>query len=1111
MTEREQLEQSIAALEAQRVVLGDAVVEPLIAAAREKLEALKKEAKTARQRKLVTVLFADVSGFTAEISAAMSERIDAEAVSDLMNALWTRLDGAITAHGGMIDKHIGDAVMALFGAPTAREDDVERAIRAALAMQEELATFRDAQQIELAMRIGINTGPVLLGEVGTTGEYTAIGDAVNLASRLEHAAPMGGVLISHDTYRHVRGIFSTRTLEPIQVKGKAEPVQVYTVQGLKARPFRLPTRGVEGVETRMVGRDAELRHLQDALHTVLEEGRMHVVTVVGDAGLGKSRLLHEFKKWVELLPEEVLYFRGRADQRTSNAPYYLLRDVFFSRFEIQDSDEAEAAREKLERGILSFMGADARMQAHFIGHLIGLDFAASPYLRSILGDARQIHDRAFHYATRFFAAATRPPQAGTVEPGPAMLLLDDLHWADDGSLDFFEHLAQEGGRLPLLIVALTRPDLFERRPAWGTGQAHQTRLELRPLSERDSQRLVEEILRKVEHIAPDLCDLIVRRASGNPFYAEELIKMLVERDVIVKGEERWHFESGRLTEIGIPPTLTGVLQARLDKLPTPERGALQRASVVGRIFWDGAVAQLNGQTVRALGTLQERELVFERQTSAFGGEHEYIFKHTILHDVTYESVLKRLRRLYHARVADWLVARGGERSAEYAVQIGEHYERAGREVEAAQWYAQAGRRAQDAYAPDAAVAYYRKALKFLPEGSQADRARRIELYRGLGLMLHWKTRFEEASEAYEAMRAGAEAVNDAVAHARAWEGLAAVQRDQGNYRAALEVTEQAARIARNAGAPGQAILAAALYNEGWIHFELGEMDAALSLGERALRLSTELAAEGGSSAVEARRVMADSLNLLGWARRNAGQYEQAEHHFERALALARDLGDRVWVARMLNNLGIIAEAREEYHKAAPIYREALEVARELGHRQGEIVMLNNLGGAKVGLEEYGAAEADLRQAIEMAEAVGWGGLSESYRFLAQACLGQGKVNEALEWAERALELGQEMEVQEDIGRAWRVLGQILRRCSGQVIAASSVPEGDPDIADCFARSLEVFTETGMEGERARTLRAWARYEMEHGDSERGAEMLEEARRIRGRLGVGKAHNKEYEQ
>jgi predicted ATPase/class 3 adenylate cyclase len=1128
MTEREQIEQAIAALESQRVTLGDAVVDTMMAAAREKLNALDR-AQDIPQRKQITVLFADVSGFM-----AMAETMDVEEVGDIINALWTRLDGVITAYGGTIDKHIGDGVMALFGAPTAREDDPQRAIRAALAIQQEVKALQTEETHppmhklarSLGVRIGINTGPVLLGPVGTTSEYTAMGDVVNLAGRLEKAAPVGGILIAHDTYRHVRGIFNMQALEPIRVKGKAEPVQAYLVRSVKPRAFRVPARGVEGVETRMIGRDAELECLQKALYTVMEERKTRVVTIVGDAGIGKSRLLYEFENWVELLPESVLYFKGRASQRTRDLPYFLIRDLFSFRFEIKNSDPVTVAREKLGQGIVRFMGADAadvdaRMKAHFIGHLIGLDFSESPYLRGILNDARQIRDRAFHYAAQFFAAATAspPPAGGTDRGRPAALLLEDLHWADDGSLDLIEHLARANRHSPLLIVALTRPELFEQRATWGNGEAVHTRLELCPLSRQDSRRLVEEILRQVEQTPPDLHDLIVDGAEGNPFFIEEMIKMLIEEDVIVKGKEQWCVELERLAEVRVPPTLTGVLQARLDALPPLERETLQRAAVVGRVFWDGAVGRLNGdagaregKTARALAVLQSKELIFKRETSAFVREGEYVFKHAILHEVTYESVLKRRRRAYHAQVAAWLVAQSGERVTEHAGLIGEHYERAGERSSAAEWYARAGRQAQATYAPEAAIGHYQKALALLPtlasspstssgcfrkaepaetlEAGDPHAMQRVKLYRGLGLMLRWQTRFEEAAQAYVAMRAAGEKAGDKVAQAHAWEGLSKVQQAQGDYRAALESAARAEEIARAAGAPAQVALARALYNKGWVLSNLGEVDAASSLGERALALSIGLGAQ---------RIMADSLNLLGWVHQTLGRYDPATRYFEQALGVFRELDDRVWVGGMLNNLGVIAEAREDYPAAAALYQEALTIAREIGHRHAEIVVFSNLGGARVGLGEYEAAEADLLEAIEMAEAVGWGGLAETYRFLAQARLGQGRATEALEAARRALELGQGTGLQEDIGEAWRVLGMVLTAAPSP--GSITVGEDTLDAAACFARSLEIFTETGMEGEQARTLRAWARYEMERGDRDRGERMWQEAREVFARLGI----------
>ena len=268
-----QLRVAIAALEGQRAVLGGPVVEAALWPLRQALAALEQPRRAEQQRKQVTVLFADVSGFT-----AMAEGMDAEDVAAVMNELWLAVDRSIAEYGGHIDKHIGDAVMALWGADTAREDDPERAIRAALAMQAAVASFQMTRDAPLAMRIGINTGPVVVGMVGTTGEFTALGDAVNLASRLERAAPVGGILIGHDTYRHVRGIFDVQAQETLVVRGRAEPVRAYRVLRAKPRAFRMATRGVEGIETRMVGREAELRVLQTAYAEAMGTAQTRVAT-----------------------------------------------------------------------------------------------------------------------------------------------------------------------------------------------------------------------------------------------------------------------------------------------------------------------------------------------------------------------------------------------------------------------------------------------------------------------------------------------------------------------------------------------------------------------------------------------------------------------------------------------------------------------------------------------------------------------------------------------------------------------------------------------------------------------------------------------------------------
>jgi predicted ATPase/class 3 adenylate cyclase len=1105
MKEIQSIQQAIAWLETQRNTSSDAaLIEIALSVLHEKLLALQADSLDTRnrqQRKQVTVLFADVSNFT-----PMAEMMDPEEVSGVIDDLWARLDGAILNQGGRIDKHIGDAVMALFGAPTAWEDDPERAVRAALELQARLREWKEefqstgsdqarsaAQRIQL--RVGINTGPVLLGKVGTTREYTAIGDTVNLANRVENAAPLGGVLISHDTYRHIRGIFEVTALDPISVKGKSEPVKVYVVRAVKPRSFKVPTRGVEGVETRMIGREEELAKMQTAFETTTKEKHTNLVSIVAEAGTGKSRLLYEFNNWLETQSQPVRVLKGRASLEIANLPYSLLRDLLSTSFKIQDSDSASIARQKLEQGMSEILpGEEAIKCAHFTGHLIGMDYSTSHYLQGILGDARQIRDLAFHYMSQFFAESLRQ-QTGVV-------LLEDIHWADRDSLEFIEYLMQSQRNLPLLLIGLTRPSFFEQHPDWGKEPIPHVRIDLLPLSDEDCRRLVAEILRQVTVIPAELSNLIVLRAEGSPFYVEELIKVLIEADVIIASGELWSVRMDRLARLKVPATLTGLLQARLDSLSASDREILQQASVVGRVFWTEVVEHMHnveahGEDAAAvnesLGSLRKKELIFNSQESAFAETPEYIFKHAILHDVAYESVLLRLRKIYHVQVAEGLIWLSGERVNEFAGRIGEHFEKAGDLPNAAEWYVRAGRRAQDAYAPVAAIGYYQKALEFLSTHSDDQpTAEKLEICQRLGEVLNWQARYSEAVEVYKQMKGLAQECGDTAKLSAALQGLATSHGYIGEHSITLRYSVEAQEAAQIANARIE--LAKALWMEGLAHYRLGETQKTLALAEQALAIATEL---------NDRSETGRCLNLMAASLYTLGQYQQAESHWEEALRIFDELGNRRLGMDTLSNLGAVADIRGDYETAFHRFHSALEIAREVGYRDGEIVFLTNRGGAQVALKNYAAAEADLRRAIELAGIGGSWCLPHTYYYHAEALLGLGNYKEALYSARQALALGQENQVPENIGAAWRVLGMISEK-TGKPIALRETGLSEPidyTTVDCFQKSAEILAEAEIEGESARTLREWAKYELRRDNKEQGIKLWEEARSIFEKLGA----------
>jgi class 3 adenylate cyclase/tetratricopeptide (TPR) repeat protein len=1059
MVGREQLEQAIAALEAQRATLGDAVVDTALAPMREKLAALEAETQAAdQQRKQITVLFGDVSGFT-----AMSETMDAEDVTELMNALWERLDRAIAEYAGTIDKHIGDEVMALWGAETAREEDPEQAIRAALAMQAELAAFCDEQHLELALRIGINTGPVLLGQVGTIGEFTAMGDTVNTASRLEQAAPLGGTLVSHATYRHVRGIFDVRPLEPLKVKGKRDALQAYQVLGARPRAFRRGTRGVEGVETRMVGREAELQQLRDALRRTIGSNKRQVVTITGEAGVGKSRLLYEFENWADLLPAELLLFKGRASWATQGMPYGLIRDLIAFRFEIKDSDAGALVRSKLVQGIVEGLGQEGQgeFKGHFIGHLLGFDFRSSPHLQEVEDDARQLHDRALVYLTEYFRSM--------LARQPVCILLEDLHWADHSSLDLLDSLSLAMAGRPWLIVCAARPSLFERRPHWGEGQSFHTRLELRSLPEQDSRRLVEEILQKVEHVPDTLRELVVGRAEGNPFYVEELIKMLIEDGVIVKGAERWHVETGRLTGVPVPPTLTGVLQARLDRLPPEERVAMQQASVVGRRFWDRAVVRIRGseggetdeeEVLDALSALRDREMVFQRRASAFAGTREYIFKHAILREVTYESVLKRVRRAYHGLIAEWLIAQSGERASEYTGLVADHLEAAGQTAEAITYLRRAGERAAEQFANAEAVDYFGRALTLAEVDDTPERvAMRYELLLGreqvFDLLGSRKSQLQDVT----ALKELAEKLDDDQKRAETALRQAHYEMATGNYPASEAAAREAIRLAQLALDPsseatgrlrrGRALLALGESEAAQAQFEQGihlaqkasllrlEADCLRGLGSfqhvqgdyaktrefyhKALDLHRESGDRRGESA---------ALLDIGSTHYSQGNYVEASAHIGAACSLIAGMGDRHAEAVSLNTLGNITASLGDLSEARARYEQALRIHQQVGNRRGEGIVTNNLAFLQWELGDYHRAWDGLEQSLSISRAIGdRSGEGQVLSNLSFLCHLRGEDEGALEYGQQALLIAEELgdrptqaDIRNTLGLAQAALG-----------------------------------------------------------------------------------------
>ncbi len=1048
MLDRTQLQEAIAVLSAERARLGETVVATTLAVLRERERTAplpagaSPAAEPGEQRKQVTILFAAIDGLTRLSAAPNTEKLRQ------IDLLWRRLDEIIYSHGGLVDKHMGDVVMGIFGAPLARENDPERAVQCGLALREAIdelveldpERFGDGDRAARPIiRVGINTGQVSLGRVGSDADQTVIGDAVNVASRLKDATGEAGIYISQDTYRLVRHSFVVAPLGEVVVKGRQTPVIVYRVVGPQPRLFFTGSEGVEGVVVPMIGRRQEMAALRAALEETAQTGRGRLITIVGDAGVGKSRLLREFHRRLDEFPLKPTLFQGRAEQRLTQVPYGLARDMLIRHFGIAENDRAATIQERLVAGLAANLptsrrvtrSAGLRDRALAIGRLTGLSLPAL-LLRDWAGpeDSTQ-RERAITTLLEYFQAVSRRSAA-------TVFFVEDIHWADEDSLDLLQRLAALTAEAPLLIICLTRPMLFERRAWPGAAAGVAETLPLSPLSETDSRELVLTILRKLPQIPPALSDLIVQSAAGNPFYVEELVRVLIEDGVIIPTDEAWHVRPRELTRLRVPATLTGVLQARLDRLPEIERVTLQQAAVIGDDFWAEAVQQMNAvarfplaeaQVAAALEALVRRDMIYRASATALPGGPAYLFKHAVLREVAYESVLLRDRLIYHLQAARWLETQSADRAAEYAAPIAQHYEAAGRAADAAHHYEIAAGRAAEQFKIGPAIVYYRKVLELLKDQPQYLDTRLAVLNR-LGRALRQEGRLVEALDTYRAMHDGAQRDGNLPAQARAENAQAAVLLELDDAIQAAAAAARAEELARLGGAELEVTRALLLQGEaaGLRGDARAAARAAHAAVERARALDAPretayglalLALHGpaGENDEEGRAALAELAALSdtpaerqrpadaayvlahrGWLALELGHAAEARALLQQALAGQRAEGDQQAAAETLRRLGLAACRLGEDAAAGDYLEEAAALAEATGSRYLRLHCRLAMGEALLAQEHYLAAEATLRQVIAAAEDARllgrWRELPHAYGLLVKVLRGQGRHDEA---------------------------------------------------------------------------------------------------------------------
>jgi class 3 adenylate cyclase/tetratricopeptide (TPR) repeat protein len=939
------------------------------------------------ERRLATVLFADISGFT-----NISKTKDPEDLKQIVDSCMTKLAGVVERYDGFVDKVIGDALMAVFGAPIAHGDDPERAVRAALEMQQ-CAVENEAEFGGLTLSIGINTGDVYFAPAGPDERDTVLGDAVNAAQRLQAAAAAGEIFVGDETRRASDRSIAYESVAPVQIKSTEEPIPAY-------RAVKLAAVAAEGPAAPIVGRDGELGVLRGVWERVTGERRAHLVTVLGPPGIGKTRLALEVAHLAETTGGVVV--RGRSLPYGQTSGYGALSQQVKQVAGVFDSDAPAVAGQKLMTAVSALFGGEA-------GSDVGRHLAA------LLGLGEEtIPDK--HV---LFLSVRRFVEAISAER-PLLLVFEDIHWADASLLDLIEHLAGRLRDAPLLILALTRPELLQTRPTWGGGLLSYTALPLEPLSAANTRELALRLLREDSvDVDPELVARLGETAEGNPLFIEELAASLAE-------QRGGSFER-------LPTTVHGIIAARLDSLPDEERTVVFDASVVGKLFWRGVLERLgsgNGALDAILDSLEGRDLVRREPTSRLEGDEEYSFKHMLIREVAYATLPKAVRRERHAAVATLIEEFVGERIGASASILAHHWEQAGELDKAVDYMISAARVAGRAWAKAEAAALYSQALDLMP----ADDARRQSLRLERAITLAQAGEFAQALPELDDLIPALEGRDrfealDSLFKGKFWaltdaEGSRAISMEAGKLAEALGdqelravalykqsaatamdgAVEEALVLGREALAawkPGtrRADRAEALEWHSLHHYWLGRYEGGVEVAREAIEVGTKLYNIYG---------VVNGHGDLGLSLAGLGRHEEALEVFARGAAQGRELELQPrFTSRLLNMWAGTLRELYELNEARRLNEEAIELAGRISFAGGVVSGQIDLAVHGLLSGDIGAAEAALPQLLEAAAATkGWHQWLWTARIRALAAeleLTAGRLDQAVEAAQAAVE------------------------------------------------------------------------------------------------------------
>ena len=981
------------------------------------------------ERRLVTALFCDLVGFT-----PLSERLDPEEVRDIQAAYFEQMSAQIERYAGTVEKYAGDAVLALFGAPIAHEDDAERAVLCALGMQAAIEPVADQTRkrwdVEPAIRVGVNTGEVVSGAWNASGrqDVAVTGDALNTAARIQAAAEPGEVLVGTETVRLTRRRIRYGERRDLVLKGKAGTVPVYPALGMRERFGERWETSRQA--TPLVGRDREMVELLD-VWVRAQAGEGQLVTVIGDVGVGKSRLIAELLDKVTV-GAAIRVVRGRCLSYGQQISLWLIADLLRSLFGIREQDALDEVRAKLNAalpGLLARSDADAQAEAvDVLGEVLGL-----PPGSSLVAQAgAEIRRQALLRSLRLVLGALS-------ERAPTVLVLEDLHWIDEASQDVLKEILPDVPGLRLVVLAAQRPGWTAPWSDWGWTE----RIALRPLREADAALLAGAVLGGMA-LSAELEQYVAERAGGNPFFVEEMLRALEESGGLVQRNGAMYLAPGAAERL--PSTLTEVLLARLDRLEDQVRSVAQVASVIGRSFAVRLLAQVMEREAAALelplSALQQAEIAFPRR----GSDLEYVFKHVSMREVAYNTLVQKRRQQLHLETARAIAQLYP--SDEYVEMIAYHYSRTEEHGEAAEWLERAGDRAAGVYAVETAIGHYRAAAAQVKQ-CRVDPAALTRLDEKLGGVLYTAGRYDEAVEILERAAEAYRQARDLEGAGRTTALLGMTHRRRGTPEEGISRVQPMVEMLGWAGpSPALASLYVALAH---LHFFQGRPREQMAAAERA----GEIARAAGDDRLLGEAEMRRAAALDG-----LGQSEQALRVYEGALPLVEAGGDLMTLHVTLNNLGVVTDRLGQMDQTRRYMERALAVTERIGNPGNICFVLGNLGNSLMTLGDWQGARDYLERGMALTRTMGRSAdIANPLGYLGQLLLWKG------DWEGASRYLGESLAVAEETGER-----QMLESAQ-MYLAELDVLEGRP--AAAVARLEPLVTQEDADLGLLLPILAWA--------------------------------------